>query len=212
MKFEISFILVFTSLFAFGQDKTADIAPLSASRLNDQAILIFQKYSYIPDSVRRSISLLDLAISQDSSFITAHKNKVSLLGFLGLNDDAMLELEETRKYNKLDPELVCIQGYMLEKNGFNKEADLKYREADKMYDYLIGVNQNFMDNSIGKAFLQFFIKGKSAALSEYNRLKRNYNDDKVLLFRSMFYNFDKDEFIRTYKLPLHHSVYSRVIR
>jgi hypothetical protein len=212
MKCQISFILLFVSLFAFGQDNTADVAPVSASRLNDLAILVFQKYSYIPDSVRRSISLLDQAISQDSAFITAHKNKVSLLGFLGLNDDAMIELDETRKYNKLDPELVCIQGYMLEKNGKTDEADMKYRQADKMYDYLIGVNQNFIDNSIGKAFLQFFIKGKSAALSEYNRLKRNYLDDKILLFRSMFYNFDKEEFIRNYKLPLHHSVYSRLVR
>jgi hypothetical protein len=101
---------------------------------------------------------------------------------------------------------------MFEKYGNEKEAELKYLEADKMYDYLISVNQNFMDNSIGKAFLQFFIKGKGAALSEYNRLKRNYQDDKILLFRSMFYSFNKEEFIRTYKLPLHHSVYSRIVR
>jgi hypothetical protein len=212
MKFRISFILLFVSLFAFGQDKTADVAPIAASRLNDQAILIFQKYSYIPDSVRRSISLLDEAISQDSAFITAHKNKVSLLGFLGLNDEAMMELAETRKYNKLDPELACIQGYMFEKSGNLAEANLKYLEADKMYDYLISVNQNFMDNSIGKAFLLFFTKGKGAALGEYNRLKRSYLDDKILLFRSMFYSFDKEEFIRTFKIPLHHSIYSKIAR
>jgi len=204
-KILIYFVFIIFSQKVFSQDGQAYSDTLSAPELNDQALYTFQHYNSIQDSVRQSLSLLDEAIAKNPGFITARMNKISILSIMGLSNEMYYELEKARKVLTSDPELACIQGYLLDRTGREKEAMEKYQEADKMYQALIDANEKVMANRVGKTFNIFFLKGKSAGLSAYKRLARRYEDKYIVLMRNMFYNFDKESFLKNFTIPLRRS-------
>jgi len=198
----VFYLLLLAPFFAFPQAKNKIFKHRSAFELNETAIMLFQNFSYNQDSIKKSIGLLDEAISTDSAFFTAHINKVSMLCALGQNNEILKELDEAIKIYKRDPQLICMQAYILEKAGQPDIAMLKYREADTLYDNLIKSNQNFVYNKIGKAFLQLFLKSKKEGLRQFNEIARLYKEEKdVLLMKHAFYSFNKDEFIKNYCIP-----------
>jgi len=202
--------LLSVSFSAFSQEDQRKLMYQSAVEFNDRALILFQQFSTDQDSIRKSLSLLDTAISRDSSFIDAHINKVSMLCTLGMYEDMLAELDDVRKMRRLDPELICVQGYILEKMGKGREASFKYAEADRLFDYFIKENQNSIKNSVGKAFLQFFIRGERAGLSEYKRLERK--DKEVILYRTMFYDFKREDFIKNYCMAPRYTANNAVYR
>jgi tetratricopeptide (TPR) repeat protein len=173
----------------------------SAFELNESAVILFQKFSFNQDSIKKSIQLLDQAISMDSTYFTAHINKVSLLCNLGQNNELLEELAEAIKLHEKDPELICMQAYVLEKAGLKGEAMLRYKQADTLYNNLIKANQNFISNKIAKAFLQLFLKDKKEGVKQYNEIARLYKNKEVSLMKHAFYNFNRQQFINNYCLP-----------
>lgn len=207
MKYRILICLFFyfISQKVFSQNTQVYTDTLSAGEINDLAIYTYQHYNGIQDSVRQSLSLLDEAIAKNPGFITPRMNKASIYGIMGLTNQMFFEIEEARKVLRSDPELACIQGYLLERSDRGKEAMEKYQEADRMYQALIDANEKVIPNMVGKAFNMFFLKGKGAGLSAYKRLTRRYEDKYIVLMRNMFYNFDKDAFLKNFTIPLRRS-------
>jgi tetratricopeptide (TPR) repeat protein len=198
------FILLFLiTLSSFPQVKVKKkiIAPKTAFELNETAIILFQNYSFDQDSIRKSIRLLDKAIALDSTYFTAYINKVSLLCNLGENTELLDELAAAMKLHEKDPQLTCMQAYVLEKSGQKAEAMLKYKEADVLFADLIKANQNFLINKIGKAFLQLFLKNKKEGIKQYNEIARLYKNKEVALMKNAFYSFNREEFIKSYCIP-----------
>ncbi|HEY2581701.1 MAG TPA: hypothetical protein VGI43_07845 [Mucilaginibacter sp.] len=196
------FFFVFITISSiFPQARRKAIVPKSAFELNASAIILFQNFSFDQDSIRKSIALLNQAISLDSTYFTAHINKVSLLCNLGENDQLLEELTAAMKLHTTDPQLICMQAYILEKRGQKSEAMLKYKEADAWYDVLIKSNQNSVSNKIAKAFLQLFLKNKKEGIKQYNDIARLYKNKEVALMKNAFYSFDRDQFIKNYCLP-----------
>ncbi|MDB4901917.1 MAG: hypothetical protein JWQ63_1198 [Mucilaginibacter sp.] len=194
-------ILLFITSSAFPQVKKRIVVHKSAFELNQIAIMLFQQYSYNQDSIRKSIKLLDMAIATDSTYFTAHINKVSLLCELGQNTEVLEELTEAMKLHEKDPQLICMQAFILEKSGLKDAAMHKYKEADTLYTQLIKDNQNFVTNKIAKAFLQFFLKDKKEGVKQYNQIARAYKNKEVSLMKNAFYTFKREEFIKSYCLP-----------
>jgi len=196
------FLFVFLiSLSAFPQGRGGRFVYKSAFELNQSAILLFQNFSYSEDSVKKALRMLNDAIYTDSTYYIAYMNKVSLLCALGLNDELLKELDEVVNLYRRDPQLICMEAYVLERAGQKEEAMVKYKEADVMYDDLIKSNQNILYNKIGKAFLQLFLKGKKEGIRRYNDLYHDNKDKVVVYMRNAFINFNRQEFIKNYCIP-----------
>ena len=198
-------ILLCVTNTLFAQTRTSGERRQSAAELNDEAINSYQSSSKVESDIRTSIDIFDEAISRDSSFVIAHMNKLSMLCLLGANDEMLQELDRTIATCGKKPEFICIKGYILERSNFPKLAYEKYLEAQAMYKYLINENQNVIPSSLGLAFLQFFLVGKKAGLSEYKKLEKLYGDKTVVSVRNTFYHFNKDQFLKDFSIPLRRS-------
>jgi tetratricopeptide (TPR) repeat protein len=199
------FLSAYLSLPAFSQIRNIIFIhkPVynSAFLLNETATLLFEHFSFNRDSVKKSLRLVDEAISTDSTYYTARISKVAMLFALGQNNEILKELDEIIKLYRQDPQLICMEGYILEGTGQKADAMLKYKEADKLYDRLIKDNENLVYNKIGKAFLQLFLKSKDEGIREYKKIARTYQDKQVILMKNTFLNFKKEEFLKSYCLP-----------
>jgi tetratricopeptide (TPR) repeat protein len=166
-----------------------------AQALNDTAILLFQKYNYQEDSLKKAIQLLEKAIKVDSTYAIAYSNKVSILCSLGDCQAALRTLEKLITFKKTNPTVFIIEGHILEKTGDIDKAIQKYKTADSLYDVQIESKTNVTQNKLGKAYLQLFLKGKEDATIAFNKIKKDVPSQDAELMTETIYDFDRDKFI-----------------
>ncbi len=202
MKIKTNILLIFLILgvttSCHGQDKKGLINHKIAQTLNDSALSLFMKYSYQKDSLKKAVQFLDKAIKEDSSYVTAYSNRVSILCGLGDCQGALETLEKLITFRKTYPTPFILEGHILEKTGNLYEATQKYKIADSLYDSLIESKINVIQNKIGKSYLQLFLKSKDDAVIAFDKIKKDIPSKNAKEITKLINDFDKDKFINDF--------------
>ncbi|MDV7392537.1 hypothetical protein RZS08_14320, partial [Arthrospira platensis SPKY1] len=116
-----------------------DTSNLHIFVLNDKAVKLLQKSQNSNYNLQRKDSLLkealvylDLVIKKDSNFYNAYLNKSAVYRGLGQYDNAIKALDELL-HRKKYPEAIFVLGLINEKQGNQKLANQKYKEAYDAY-------------------------------------------------------------------------------
>lgn len=196
-------LLLVVSSSCNSQDKQRTFPKKGALELNNKAIALGSKYGSNQDSLKKAITLLDSAIEIDPTYKLAYINKGVMLCTLGSYQEMLKVLDKAIQLDKVNPQLVIIEGHILEKTGRNYEAMLKYRKADSIYNVLIKSKTNSIQNKVDKAYLQCFLTGKEQGIAEYEKIARDdKNDPYIINTKTLFYDFNREDFIKNFCLPV----------
>lgn len=184
------------------QNRQGIIPKKKAVEFNNNAISLSSRYGSNKDSLEKAIMLLDSAISVDSMYKLAYINKGAILCSLGLYQMMLKVLDKAILLDKENPQLVIIQGWILEKTGHKYEAFLKYQKANGMYDILIEKKPNSIQNKIDKAYLQLFLTNREQAIREYEKIAYSSKDAYIAKTKFLFYSFNRENFIKDFCIPV----------
>lgn len=183
-------LILFTTLSACGQQnhKVDRQTTLEAKRLSDSASKYF--FPGIPSDYKKAMVLLNKAISIDSQYLKAYKNKITFELMQAQYDSALIT---SKKISELFPdEIDCtfLSGLLYEKKGDTISSKFYFLKAlencnriisatkkgtDKYFllNYSKGINLIFLDDPKGKKFLNDLFK------NEHDETKREFLKDGI---------------------------------
>lgn len=145
-----------------------------AMKLNDEAMsLSLGKDDSI--SLKKSIKLLDKAITIDSTYLLAYSNKVSILFQLKNYNEAIRTLNKMSDISEKNAFIYMMKGIAYKKIGYNEIADSNLMSAFKLSSDF----DTNMDKSIYFNLLVYF-KGKEVAIERINELYKKGELDENL--------------------------------
>lgn len=182
-----------------------DTSNLDIFVLNDKAVKLLQKSQNSNYNLQRKDSLLkealvylDLAIKKDSNFYNAYLNKSAVYRGLGQYDNAIKALDELL-HRKKYPEAIFVLGLINEKQGNQKLANQKFKEA---YDAYIEYEKSPLSTArdeMNKDYVLLFLEGKEKALQRINqKLKEDPGNTSLLTDKSIIEQFNREEFISSF--------------
>ncbi|MCU7492834.1 MAG: tetratricopeptide repeat protein [Ignavibacteria bacterium] len=166
-------ILSVISSFIFPQIKCENEKPAGSSKfnsasieLNNKALSLWQKEMVKEKPDFRVavlvISLLDSAITADSSYYLAYGNKANILLGYGRTLDAIETMEKCIKNSPEMAESIALLGMLYEGNKNKKEAIKNYEKALAVYRMRFKEKHDFTDYSNGIIILLQLGKKKEA--------------------------------------------------
>lgn len=182
-----------------------DTSNLDIFVLNDKAIKLLQKSQNSNYDLQRKDSLLkealvylDLAIKKNSSFYNAYLNKSAVYRGLGQYDNAIKALDELL-HRKKYPEAIFVLGIIYEKQGNQKLANQKYKEAYDAYLEYVKSPLSTARDEMNKDYVLLFLEGKEKALQRINqKLKEDPGNTSLLTDKSIIEQFNREEFISSF--------------
>jgi len=182
-----------------------DTSNLDIFILNDKAVKLLQKSQNSNYNLQRKDSLLkealvylELAIKKDSNFYNAYLNKSAVYRGLGQYDSAINALDELL-HRKKYPEAIFVLGLINEKQGNQKLANQKYKEAYDAYLEYVKSPLSTTRDEMNKDYVLLFLEGKEKALQRINqKLKEDPGNTSLLTDKSIIEQFNRDEFISSF--------------
>lgn len=182
-----------------------DTSNLDIFVLNDKAVKLLQKSQNSNYNLQRKDSLLkealvylDLAIKKDSNFYNAYLNKSAVYRGLGQYDNAIKALDELL-HRKKYPEAIFVLGLINEKQGNQKLANQKYKEAYDAYLEYVKSPLSTARDEMNKDYVLLFLEGKEKALQRINqKLKEDPGNTSLLTDKSIIEQFNREEFISSF--------------
>lgn len=182
-----------------------DTSNLDIFVLNDNAVKLLQKSQQNNYDLQRkdtllkeALTYLNIAIQRDSNFYNAYLNKSAVYRELGQYDKAIKTLEELLS-RKNYPEAIFVLGLMYEKQGKQKLANQKYKDAyDAYLEYMKSPLSTARDE-MNKDYVLLFLEGKEKVLERINlKLKENPGNTTLLTDKSIIEQFNREEFISSF--------------
>ena|GEM_PF-4242561 len=182
-----------------------DTSNLDIFVLNDNAVKLLQKSQQSNYDLQRKDSLLkkaltylNLAIKKDSNFYNAYLNKSAVYRGLGQYDSAIIALNELLS-RKNYPEAIFVLGIMYEKQGKQKLANQKYKEAYESYKEYMKSPLSTARDEMNKDYVLLFLDGKEKALQRINqKLKEDPMNTTFLIDKRIIEQFNREEFISNF--------------
>jgi tetratricopeptide (TPR) repeat protein len=142
---------------------------------------------------------LDRAIKVDKTYKTAYSNELSYLCQLGERERALQTVNQIIDFGTMLGDWKLMKGHILERMDRHDEADQAYREALTEFEKDINTKPNDVKSQLGKAQVMLFLRGKDAGIMEYNKIKEQYPDNKLVLnMRQEFYDFNKGKVLSSF--------------
>lgn len=172
-----------------------------AIKLNDEAM---KKIIYARPPVTKNdtfvitdaISLLDKAISIDSTYYLAYANKATLLSCLNRMKESLAAMKAIIRIKPDYAEGYVYIGIIYEKLGLIDSAKINYNNAHVAYCQRI-VNTNLIEDKINSAFVLSLVD-KEKGTKEMESLIENNPENETLLYwkKRLFDRFNREEFIK----------------
>lgn len=170
-----------------------------AKEFNQKAIELNMKYGSNKDSLLKAIAFLDLAIENDKTFSIAYSNKLSFLMAVGNREEALVTVDKLIGFNKMIQDFKMVKGHILERMGKKEEAEKIYNDVLIDYDKLISKYPDSVNLKVSRVWVLFFTADKSIAIDEFNKIKKNSPDNKLVIDTEKdFENFNREEFIKDF--------------
>lgn len=168
---------------------------LNNKAMNDITYSIFPVTSKDTLLLRKSIVLLNKAISIDTMYFLAYANKAMVLRRLNKNKEA---LQTLRIITKLKPDYAegfSSLGFAYEKLGSIDSANVCYKSAIIAYNKRIQQTNNINDK-LSSAFILSLID-KEKGLQQMDYLIDDNPDNESIVFwkQQLFDDFDREKFI-----------------
>lgn len=183
----------------------SDTINLDIFVLNDNAVNLLQKSQQSNYDLQRKVTILkealtylNLAIKRDSNFYNAYLNKSAVYRGLDQYDKAIKTLDELLS-RKNYPEAIFVLGLMYEKQGKQKVANQKYKDAyDAYLEYMESPLSTARDE-MNKDYVLLFLEGKEKVLERINqKLKEDSGNTTLLTDKSIIEQFNREEFISSF--------------
>jgi len=182
-----------------------DTSNLDVFVLNDNAVKLLQKSQQSNYDLQRkdtflkeALAYLNLAIKKDSNFYNAYLNKSAVYRGLGQYDNAIKALDELLS-RKNYPEAIFVLGIIYEKQGEQKLANQKYKEAYAAYQEYMKSPLSTARDEMNKDYVLLFLEGKEKALQRINqKLNEDPGNTTLLTDKSIIEHFNREEFISSF--------------
>jgi len=173
--------------------------------LNDNAVKLLQKSQQSNYDLQRKETLLkealiylNLAIKNDSNFYNAYLNKSAVYRGLGQYENAIKALDVLLSRENY-PEAIFVLGLIHEKQGNQKLANQKYKEAYEAYLEYMKSPLSTARDEMNKDYVLLFLEGKEKALQRINqKLKEDPGNTSLLTDKSIIEEFNREEFISSF--------------
>lgn len=173
----------------------------AAIEKNDAAVKIFQNYLLLkkPVSVfHQAIDSVNQAIKTDSNYALAYYNKARMFAEVDSIFAAIKVLDSLIKQDSSQIKAITQQGFLYEKMGKQTIAQEKYEKAITEYEKKLQKNPDDVKMQSERAFLFIFTHSKQKALSEINKVLKNYpNNETAKAYKNNIKTFDREQFIST---------------
>ncbi len=182
-----------------------DTSNLNIFVLNDNAVKLLQKSQQSNYDLQRKDTLLkdaliylNLAIKKDSNFYNAYLNKSAVYRGLGQYENAIKALDVLLS-RKNYPEAIFVLGLIHEKQGNQKLANQKYKEAYDAYLEYIKSPLSTARDKMNKDYVLLFLEGKEKVLQRINqKLKEDPGNTTLLTDKNIIEQFNRKEFISSF--------------
>ncbi len=173
--------------------------------LNDNAVKLLQESQQNNYNLQRketllkeALTYLNTAIQKDSSFYYAYLNQSAVYRGLGQYDKAIKSLKELLSRKK-HPQAIFVLGLIYEKQGKQKLAHQKYKDAYNAYLEYMKSPLSTAGDEVNKDYVLLFLEGKEKVLERINlKLKKDPKNIDLLIDKSIIERFNREEFIRSF--------------
>jgi tetratricopeptide (TPR) repeat protein len=170
-----------------------------AIKLNNSAMKIAYNISTCnPDSINKSIDLLEKAIKIDSSYYTAYVNESGMFCRLKKYSSAINVLTRGEANCPGEIMIVTMKGFLYEKTNNVDSAGKMYIKAIASYDSLLNKDPSNISLKLNRLFLLLFTDNAKEAKIEFEKIKKeNPNNSLVKSMNDLIYSFDKKLYVNT---------------
>lgn len=152
-----------------------------------------------PDSLRKSLGYLSLAMEIDSLDHRILITSAQILVKIGKRDSAIQVIDKALGIKPNFVEAISFKGFVLERMKNSYEANKNYLKAIHIYDSLLQIemNKSYLYN---KVFISLFVNDKNHIISELDNMIINTPQDTFLLYlkNNIIKDFDRTVFLESY--------------
>ena len=152
-----------------------------------------------PDSLRKSLGYLSLAMDIDSLDHSILITSAQILVKIGKRDSAIQVIDKALGIKPNFAEAISFKGFVLEKMKNLYEANQNYLKAIHIYDSLLQIKMN-KSHLYNKIFISLFINNKNYISIELDNMISDMPQDTFLIYlkNDIVQNFDRTVFLESY--------------
>ena len=194
----LSLTLIMIILSCKQDDKSSKDEISLSQELKSKAYELYTLHDQ-PDSLRKSLEYLSLAMEIDSLDHRILITSAQILVKIGKRDSAIQVIDKALGIKPNFVEAISFKGFVLERMKNLHEANKNYLKAIHIYDSLLQVemNKSYLYN---KTFISLFINDKNYIISELDNIITTMPQDTFLLYlkNNIIKNFDRAVFLESY--------------
>ena len=193
----LSLTLIMIILSCKQDDKYSEDEISLSQELKSKAYELYTLHDQ-PDSLRKSLGYLSLAMEIDSLDHRILITSAQILVKIGKRDSAIQVINKALDIKPNFAEAISFKGFILERIENLYEANKNYLKAIHIYDSLqIEMNKSYLYNKI---FISLFVNDKNDVISELDYMISTIPQDSFLLYlkNNIIKNFDRAVFLESY--------------
>ncbi len=180
----------------------SDTINIDVIALNNKAVKLLQESQQDNYNLKRKDTLLrealtnlNMAIKRDSNYYNAYLNKYAVYCEMRQYKKAITTLEELLTREEY-PDAIFFIGLMYEKQGNQKLANQKYKDAYDAYLEQMRTPFSTAKDEMKMYHVLLFLEGKEKVLERINiKLKDNPENTNLLAYKRLVEQFNREEFI-----------------
>jgi tetratricopeptide (TPR) repeat protein len=143
-----------------------------------------------------ALKLSDEAIRLNKYNMISYANKTKVWIALDNFMAAQKTIEKAIELNAKCPELYLYLGFLFEKQGDKKNADVNYKNAILLFEKELKSNPGNIDKEINFVFAKIFTEGPGQAEIKIVELEKTHpNDENIKMIKTILKSFNKEKFI-----------------
>ena len=194
----LSLTLIMIILSCKQDDKYSEDEISLSQELKSKAYELYTLHDQ-PDSLRKSLGYLSLAMEIDSLDHRILITSAQILVKIGKRDSAIQVINKALDIKPNFAEAISFKGFILERIENLYEANKNYLKAIHIYDSLLQIemNKSYLYNKI---FISLFVNDKNDVISELDYMISTIPQDTFLLYlkNNIIKNFDRAVFLESY--------------
>ena len=194
----LSLTLIMIILSCKQDDKYSEDEISLSQELKSKAYELYTLHDQ-PDSLRKSLGYLSLAMEIDSLDHRILITSAQILVKIGKRDSAIQVINKALDIKPNFAEAISFKGFILERIENLYEANKNYLKAIHIYDSLLQIemNKSYLYNKI---FISLFVNDKNDVISELDYMISTIPQDSFLLYlkNNIIKNFDRAVFLESY--------------
>ena len=194
----LSLTLIMIILSCKQNDKSSKNEISLSQELKSKAYELYTLHDQ-PDSLRKSLEYLSLAMEIDSLDHRILITSAQILVKIGKRDSAIQVIDKALGIKPNFAEAISFKGFVLERMKNLHEANKNYLKAIYIYDSLlyIKMNKSYLYN---KVFISLFVNDKNDVISELDNMIPTIPRDTFVLYmkNNIIKNFDRAVFLESY--------------